>query len=419
MGRENQYGKDPFKRSFDNLETFVDKIRDVLECPVTIEDANHRLLAYSTHDDQTDQARIATIISRKVPEKVINSLWKADAIPQLLRSAEPLKIPEIKEIGLGNRVAISIRHQEEVLGYIWVVERDKSLTAEDMYLLKLAAQSARIELLKLYRQKKKREESYQDFFWQLLTGRYPKHAEVIDKLDDFHIKPSLHSAVIIFRFIDDIDMQTEQSMIYLISTSQKIHMTFYATMGNDFILLASPPSTQANETDLSEFVQFVINQMYVRFEIDHIISGSSSLKLTYDHVEDRYSECLEVLRLKSQYPKEMQEIYTYHQLGVFKYLDAILDIRSRDAYEHPVIQRLIDYDHAHRTELLMTLEAFILNDSNVNDAAKVLHVHVNTLNYRLKRITELTHVNFKSTHEKFSLYLELQIRKYIEKKHRL
>lgn len=163
MEREKQYGKDPFKRSFDNLETFVDKIRDVLECPVTIEDANHRLLAYSTHDDQTDQARIATIISRKVPEKVINSLWKADAIPQLLRSAEPLKIPEIKEIGLGNRVAISIRHQEEVLGYIWVVERDKSLTAEDMYLLKLAAQSARIELLKLYRQKRKEKKAIRIF----------------------------------------------------------------------------------------------------------------------------------------------------------------------------------------------------------------------------------------------------------------
>ncbi|RCO07937.1 PucR family transcriptional regulator, partial [Bacilli bacterium] len=116
---DDKMEKDPFKRAFSDLEELVDKIRDVLECPVTIEDVNHRLLAYSTHDDQTDTARIATIISRKVPEKVINRLWKERVIPQLMQSGEPLRIPEIKEIGLGNRVAISIRNHNEVLGYIW------------------------------------------------------------------------------------------------------------------------------------------------------------------------------------------------------------------------------------------------------------------------------------------------------------
>lgn len=70
---------DPFKYHFERLED-GGKISEVLQCPITIEDVNHRLLAYSTHDDRTDQARISTIIGRRVPEKVINSLWKDGTI---------------------------------------------------------------------------------------------------------------------------------------------------------------------------------------------------------------------------------------------------------------------------------------------------------------------------------------------------
>lgn len=99
---------DPFKYSLDRLEDVADQISDVLNCPITIEDTHHRLLAYSTHNDFTDPARTSTIISRRVPEKVINRLWKDGIIPTLLKTDEPLRVPQIAEVGLSSRVAISI-----------------------------------------------------------------------------------------------------------------------------------------------------------------------------------------------------------------------------------------------------------------------------------------------------------------------
>lgn len=128
--------RDPFKENFDTLEEFADRISEVLQCPITIEDSNHRLLAYSTHDERTDQARIATIIGRRVPEKVINNLWKEGIIPQLLKTDDPIRVENINEIGLGNRVAISIWKNDEVLGFIWAVEVDKTLNEEELLLLK-------------------------------------------------------------------------------------------------------------------------------------------------------------------------------------------------------------------------------------------------------------------------------------------
>ena len=67
---------DPFKYSLDRLEDVADQISDVLNCPITIEDTHHRLLAYSTHNDFTDPARTSTIISRRVPEKSLIGFGK-------------------------------------------------------------------------------------------------------------------------------------------------------------------------------------------------------------------------------------------------------------------------------------------------------------------------------------------------------
>ena len=132
----------PFRKSFFDLKELANSIQENLMCPVTIEDTNHRLHAYSSHEDDTDSARIGTIISQRVPEKVINRLWKVGAIPDLMQSDSALRIPHIEDIGLRDRVAIAIRKNNEILGYIWVVEGQNKLDDAQLELLKDAADAA-------------------------------------------------------------------------------------------------------------------------------------------------------------------------------------------------------------------------------------------------------------------------------------
>ena len=84
------HSKDYFNEVYANLDEFAEKVSLLIGCPVTIEDSNHQLLAYSTHSYIMDEARILTIMGRRVPEKVINSLWKEGIIPTLLNSSEPV-----------------------------------------------------------------------------------------------------------------------------------------------------------------------------------------------------------------------------------------------------------------------------------------------------------------------------------------
>ncbi len=56
---------------FGDLFRLADAVAAVIDAPVTIEDANSRVLAYSTRQDRTDPARVSTIMGRRVPDDVL------------------------------------------------------------------------------------------------------------------------------------------------------------------------------------------------------------------------------------------------------------------------------------------------------------------------------------------------------------
>lgn len=54
------------------------------------------------------------------------------------------------------------------------------------------------------------------------------------------------------------------------------------------------------------------------------------------------------------------------------------------------VQPILNYDHKHQTELILTLQTFIATDFNAKVTAQRLHLQPNTIRYRLKRIDEIT-----------------------------
>lgn len=112
-----------FDRFFDSMESLADTLSESLQSQVTIEDSNHHVIGYSSHQTESDPARISTIIGKKVPSTVIIGLRKKGVMHELESSTHPIRIPAVMEVGLGPRLAMCIKHQQEILGYIWVVDR--------------------------------------------------------------------------------------------------------------------------------------------------------------------------------------------------------------------------------------------------------------------------------------------------------
>jgi DNA-binding PucR family transcriptional regulator len=402
---------DPFRASFDSLEDFADMVSEVLQCPITIEDANHRLLAYSTHDERTDQARIATIIRRRVPEKVINNLWKEGVIPALLNSREPIRVKTIDEIDLGERVAVSIWKNNEVLGFIWALEIDKKLSEEDLELLKKAAKATKNKLLQMQNRKYKREERYQEFFWQLLTSHFLTNEEIVKQFQVLHITPPSQFAVAVFHFLEGITHEVEKQIAYHLKTIQFPKILLYTVDQQQLILLISLQQTGQHVEKLNKFCKRFIEKMQERYKIKSIVQGFGGIYDDFMKIEKSYREARKVLTFKEKFPEELKHIHSYQQLGIYQYIDVLLEKRHAEDYENYSLKKLREYDQKHNSDLVETLEVYLTKDSNVNEAAKELNVHTNTLTYRLKRIAEIGEINLKDINQKLTLYLDLKLEK--------
>ena len=61
---------------------------------------------------------------------------------------------------------------------------------------------------------------------------------------------------------------------------------------------------------------------------------------------------------------------------------------------------------------MKTFEIFFDHDSNVNETAKALNIHPNTLAYRLKRIAEIGEIDLHDINQKVKLYIDIKLAKY-------
>ncbi|WP_367320071.1 PucR family transcriptional regulator [Streptomyces sp. HUAS ZL42] len=81
----------------------------------------------------------------------------------------------------------------------------------------------------------------------------------------------------------------------------------------------------------------------------------------------------------------------------------------RRAFTARLLDPLRDYDHRHRAELIPTLEAFLDCDGSWTRCASRLHLHVNTLRYRVGRIEQLTSRDLSRLEDKLDFFLALRM----------
>ncbi|QNP69416.1 PucR family transcriptional regulator ligand-binding domain-containing protein [Streptomyces roseirectus] len=81
----------------------------------------------------------------------------------------------------------------------------------------------------------------------------------------------------------------------------------------------------------------------------------------------------------------------------------------RRAFTARLLDPLREYDRRHRAELIPTLEAFLDCDGSWTRCASRLHLHVNTLRYRVGRIEQLTGRDLAKLEDKLDFFLALRM----------
>jgi DNA-binding PucR family transcriptional regulator len=398
-----------------DLEELADIISERVNNPITIEDFNHRLIVYSTHGDWNDKARVETIMGRRVPEAVLNRLWQDGVLQKLMESDQPMRIEAKNEVGLGNRVAISIKKGHSILGYIYVQEINQPLGEEELIFLRHAAHAAVPKLHRRQTRRRIQDEKSKEFFWELLLGHLTSHHDIQMRAEFINVKLPRPFTVFIFETHNE-DEKMQKELVFLLSNLKDSfslnQIPLWVSNQKHFILLGGGGSTKENfPSRCNSFIREVQARMKERFGDPLVIGVSGNEYESFQYIEKSYQQALNVLRMKRLLTEEMKSIHSYADLGIYRLIPSLLERNAEEKYENQRLKSLIQYDEENENNLLLTLETYLDCAGKVNLTAHKLHIHPNTLAYRLRRISEVADIHLDDPNQRITLFIDLKLKK--------
>jgi PucR family transcriptional regulator, purine catabolism regulatory protein len=101
-------------------------------------------------------------------------------------------------------------------------------------------------------------------------------------------------------------------------------------------------------------------------------------------------------------------VLAFSDLGVYRLLVRLRETPELWTFYRETLSRLADYDQRQQSDLIKTLDAYFNHLGNLRATSEALHVHRNTLLYRLERIKEISGMDLDNADEHFALWLALR-----------
>ncbi len=191
---------------------------------------------------------------------------------------------------------------------------------------------------------------------------------------------------------------------------QHLHRIFsgsiYAIYDETIVFLISKDLYQGlGESEEVELTNFLT--------ANHLRAGISNYFTNLSEAGRFYQQALDAVRLGSYIHEDAvvchyQKTYIYQLLETYKKTDSQLQYLI-----HPGFMQLHQYDTKHGTDLLHTLRSYLQHPGQPAKVAELLHIHKNTLIYRMGKIKEITQCDFQEGEDYMNFELSYKIMEYL------
>ncbi|WHY88420.1 helix-turn-helix domain-containing protein [Neobacillus novalis] len=136
---------------------------------------------------------------------------------------------------------------------------------------------------------------------------------------------------------------------------------------------------------------------------------SSLLKVTKSLHEA--AKCLQFLHSFGR----KNQVISYKELGVQRLLLQNSEEELID-FINEFLGPLFEYDQSRKGELLPSLFAYLDYNQNAKEAAEAIHIHTNTLMYRLKRIEDILSTDLSDSQQFLNIHLAVSLYPFLKEK---
>ncbi len=142
---------------------------------------------------------------------------------------------------------------------------------------------------------------------------------------------------------------------------------------------------------------------------ERICAGTGKITKSARCIYKSYWQADKIRRLHAKGNLPEDQIY-YDDMNIYKLLMAVDDKEVLEEYYEKTILPLTEYDKAHNSDLLQTLQVYLRNNCSVKETSEELFVHRNTINYKIKRIGEILNKDLSNLTVRTSLSIGLMVK---------
>ncbi|MEW1931553.1 helix-turn-helix domain-containing protein [Rhodococcus sp. NPDC079359] len=365
---------------------------------VSIEDERSHVLAYSASDDAADELRTLSILGREGPADYLRRLHERGVFDRLRRTDDVIDVPADTELEIRRRLAVGIRRMHgsrTTLGTIWVQEGAAPLAADADAVLRGASAVAARLITRIAN-----APTNEALQIQRLLGARGGGVDVPSLASALSIPTSGSAAVVGFAACGDFEISALAPSVRLHASAfrrdslvttigERIYALFPGVASGTGIAGWTADAVGRIETRTSLALRAAVaapiadleGVAVARFEVDRVLDGTTGEVRVTTLEESRTSVLL----------GEILELITNHE-------------QLRD----PRIAALDRYDATNESRMRESLETYLACFGDVRAAAERLHIHPNTLRYRIRRVEQILDLDLTDSDAR--LLVEIQLR---------
>lgn len=160
-----------------------------------------------------------------------------------------------------------------------------------------------------------------------------------------------------------------------------------------------------------QLAEAVLNRLRLQFPSAHVAIGVGRAVESLAGWRASYQEAIAAQRIAAQWQVN-QPLY-FGDLGVYRLLSLLLETPELRSFYRETLGELADESPSNR-DFILTLETFFEAHGNLSQTASRLHVHRNTLLYRMERIAQLGGFDLDNPETRLAVHLALKIRRLLQ-----
>jgi len=369
--------------------------------PILINDTSFRLIAHTNHPDVDDPFWMDFINNTYLSSDIVSDFKTTRLYERILKSKGP--VFGLWENAKYRRLISNIMIGNKIVAQLFVLEFEREFTDLDYELISLLSEVISEDMQKEKPVVNTKQTMYEYFLTDLLNGKL-KDAETINersKLFDLHLKDEYVLA------LDWMRLDTSKmSLVSIVNILESLVLDSKVIVYNNYIVMIFSGAKTTPEEYQNELHN--VNAFLKRVPV---IAGLSRRFKSLQDFQKRFQQAVKAMEIGYKIHFE-DNLIKYDDVSFFHMLETYSNEELYDFCFPPVLA-LMQFDREHKSGYSQTLYYYIDSARKKAATADSLHVHRNTMNYRLSKIKEISGIDLTDPKVYQTCYFSLRILEYL------